>query len=649
MENQFNSSFTISEEDSLDLKQEFRRYFRHWPWFVLALAIALSSVYLYLRYTPHIYETYSKIKILDESDGLELPTSAFIFKRTNINLENEIEIITSYLIMDRVVRELSLNTSFYEEGTIQTSQINALPLDFSQIIMPDNIDRNLSYKLQIEDGGIVITNLVSEKSFNFKGHSTYVTEHKLPFNVKLSNNTPLSELVDKVFVIRFKPIKNVALQLKNKVKVEAIGELSDLLKLSIKGESKELSEKILNTLMDVFNRDGINDRQLISKRTLDFIEDRFVFLEQELDSIEINQESFKEKNNIVDIAIDAELGLEQRAESEEELFALENQLTLSKLLANTIRTNGQSDLLPANIGIENSGVNALISEYNLAVINRDKLQNSGGKNNPTVKIAQTQVEGLKTNINRSLNNYINQIETSLTSLRIKRQRFAGRVSQVPKQERLFKAIQRQQKIKESLYVLLLQKREEAAINLAITEPSIKVVEYALSGSEPISPKPNIIYAGALLGSFLIPFGILYLIFMLDTKLHSKDDITKASPQIPVVGEIPNLKKKKDIIFNDPNDRSPLAESFRILSSNVDYILPIVNGKKGKVIYCTSTIKGEGKTYISLNLSLALSSINKKVLLIGADLRNPQIHTHRTSKNLGFLTIFTILITIGKML
>ncbi len=192
---------------------------------------------------------------------------------------------------------------------------------------------------------------------------------------------------------------------------------------------------------------------------------------------------------------------------------------------------------------------------------------------------------------------------------------------------MLKAISRQQKIKQSLYLLLLQKREEAAINLAITEPSIKVVEYALSGSSPISPKSNIVYAGALLGGLLIPFGILYLIFMLDTKLHSKEDITKLTSKIPVIAEIPDVKKKDGIIFTDPNDRTALAESFRILSSNVQYILPVNDTENGKVIYCTSTIKGEGKTYISLNLSLALSSINKKVLLIGADLRNPQIHTH----------------------
>lgn len=628
MDNRFNDSFSFNEEENIDLKQELRRYFRYWPWFVIALVISLLGAYFYVRYAPRIYETYSKIKILDESEGLELPTSAFIFKRSNINLENEIEIITSYLIMDRVVRELNLNTSFYEEGTIQTSQIASLPLVFEQIIKPDSIERTLSYKLECNDKGFQITNLDNEKVFEFnEEYSTKQVEHNLPFNLSIDNNIPLNAFRDKVYLIKFNSIKSTALKLKNNIMVEAIGDASDLLKLSIKGESVERSEKIINTLMDVFNKDGIYDRQLVSKRTLDFIEERFVFLEEELDSIEINQEVFKEKNNIVDIATDAELGLQQRSESEAEQFKLQNQLTLSRLLADALKGNAESDLLPANIGIENGGINTLISEYNLAVINRDKLENSGGQNNPAVRSAQNQVIDLKANISRSLRTYSNQLEATLKLLENRTQKFAGRVSQIPQQERLFKAIQRQQKIKESLYLLLLQKREEAAINLAITEPSIKVVENALSGTRPISPKPNMIYAAALLCGLLIPFGILYLIFMLDTKLHSKEDITKVNSKIPVIGEIPNLKKTKNIIFNDPNDRSPLAESFRILSANVDYILPIKDGEKGKVIYCTSTIKGEGKTYISLNLSLALSSMNKKVLLIGADLRNPQIHAH----------------------
>jgi len=626
MENQFNSSF-FGEEDKIDIKQLIRQYLRYWPWFVLTVVVSILTAYAYLRYAPRIFETYSEVKILDESEGLELPTSAFVFNRSNINLENEIEIISSFLIMDKVVRKLNLNTVFYEEGTIQTKQIESLPLNFNQIILPDSISQTLSYKVLVTEKGFQVTNLATDKVINFNEYTTYTTNHKLPFNISLKDQVPLSDIVDTAYNIVFTTVKSAALSLKSSLAVEAIGDRSDLLKLSIKGESRELSEKMLNTLMDVFNQDGIDDRQLVSKRTLDFIDDRFKFLAKELDSIEVDRQDFKQDNNIVDIQTDAQLGLEQRTKSEEEVFILENQLELSGLLVNSLTSDSNSGLLPANIGIENVSINALVSEYNRAVINRDKLISSGGERNPMVQLAINEVQNLKSNIDKSLKTYSAQVKASLDQLKSKNRRLAGRVSQIPEQERLFKAIDRQQKIKESLYLLLLQRREEAAINIAITEPSIKVVEKAFSGLKPISPKPNIVYAGALLGGLLIPFGILYLMFMLDTKLHGKDDINALSPKIPVVGEIPDLKKKKNIIFTDPSDRTALAESFRILSSNVNYILPLNKDNKGRVIFCTSTIKGEGKTLVSVNLSLALSSINKKVLLIGADLRNPQIHTH----------------------
>lgn len=617
----------FEEEDNIDLKQQIGRYLRYWPWFVLAVVIALISAFLYLRYAPRIYESYSKIKILDESDGLELPTAAMIFKRSNINLENEREILTSYLIMERVVREMQLYSTFYVEGNVQTTQIEKFPFAFEQLIEPDSITKGMAYKIRVLEKGLEVTNEDTEAVTSFKTFSTYGTAHDLPFEVDLNAEGSKPGDIGTTYLVLFNSIKKATQRLKSKISVEASGKESDILRLSVSGESTSLSEKILNTLMDVYDRDGIKDRQLVSKRTLDFIDDRFVFLAQELDSIEVGRQGFKERNNLVDIKVDAELGLEQRTKSEEEVFQIENQLALSRLLQQSLNENTSSDLLPADIGINSASVNNLISNFNTAVLNRDKFLSSGGANNPLVKQAISEVQELKQNINRSLNNYIAQLEQSNQQLELRNQRFSGKVAQIPEKEKLLRAIDRQQNIKESLYLLLLKKREEAAINLAITEPSIKVVEYALSGEFPVSPKSKIIYLGALIGGLLIPFGVLYLKFMLDTKLHSKEDIASINPNTPVIGEIPDMKKDHEVVFDDPNAKTVLAESFRILSFNVDYILPVRQDDRGKVIYCTSTIKGEGKTYVSLNLSLALSSINKKVLLIGADLRNPQIHGH----------------------
>ncbi len=622
-----NNQYKFQEEEGVDIKRELAKYLRYWPWFVVSLIIALISAYSYLRFAPRIYQTTAKMKILDESEGLELPTSAFVFKRVNINLENEIEILTSYLILEKVARELQLNTRFFEEGTIQTTQISELPFGYTQIIHVDSIVNSMTYVIKVEDKGFEVTNVKTEKSFEIPNHNSDNANHNLPFKLKIEDKTLLKKLIGKKYIIKYGPLKSTALSLKSRIKVEPIGEQSDLLKMTIKGESKVRSEWILNTLMDVFDKDGINDRQLVSKRTIDFIEERFIYLAEELDSIESDRKEFKQQNNLVDLTADAELGLQQRTKSDEEVFQIENQLALAELLQNALQSSSDDGLLPSNIGLDSGNINSLINQYNIAILDRDKLTSSAGENNPTVQLVKSKITDLRSNLTRSLNSYTQQLRVSQSQLRKRNSRFIGQVSRIPEKEKLLRSIERQQNIKESLYLLLLQKSEEAAINLAITEPSIKVVDYAISGAGPISPKSNIVYAGAILGGLLIPFGLMYLLFMFDTKLHGKEDIVKHNNNIPIIGEIPETKKKESLVFSNPNDRSALAESFRILSSNVNYLLPLSDGNSsGKVIYCTSTIKGEGKTYISINLSLALSSLNKRVLLIGADLRNPQIHS-----------------------
>lgn len=618
--------FFTDENSNIDLKQEMLRYLRYWPWFVANLLLFTFGCYAYLKYAPKIYQTSAKVKILNEGKGLELPSSAFVFNRSNINLENEIVILTSYRILEQVASDLNLTSVFFEEGKIQTSQRAHFPFKYEQTISVDSISKSKAYKIVTNENGFEIADLASDKTIMVANHNTYAIDHKLPFQVKVENKAQLEEALNKTFILKLVPLKNAVLGLKGGINIEVIGENSHLLKLSMKGESPEHSELILNAIVAVFNKDGINDRQLVSKRTLDFIDDRFMFLAQELDSIEIEKKDFKQDNNLVYLAADSELSVQQRQQSDEEVFRVENQLAVSQLIIDALK--GGSNLnapLLANVGIENGSVNALIQDYNTAVLEKDKLVSGGGINNPKVLLLNSRLSDLRDNINGSLNSNKQQLNLSLQQLKARNNRFKGEVSRLPEKEKLLRAIERQQKIKESLYLLLLQKREEAAINLAITEPSVKVVEYALSGSHPISPKRNMFYAGFILAGLLIPFSILFILFMIDTKLHGKKDIEQLTETIPVAGEIPNVRGKFNHIFSNPHDRSALAESFRILSSNVNFMLP--QDETAKVIFCTSTIKGEGKTFVSLNLSLSLSSLNKKVLLIGADLRNPQLHRY----------------------
>ncbi|NIK91347.1 polysaccharide biosynthesis tyrosine autokinase [Mangrovimonas sp. CR14] len=612
------------------IKQQFFKYGKYWYWFVITVILFLILGVLYLRYQPKVYASTAKIKILNKGKGLELPTAAFVFSRSNINLANEIEVLKSYRIMEKVVRELDLTMEYYDVGSIRTTEISGFPFELLKTIDNDSIGWG-SYTIDVKDYGLDIYSGDSETPIVIPEYNTYKVKHKLPFEIKVNNNLNIKSYVGKSYLLRLIPIKEATKKLKGQINISVIGNNSDLLQINYSGESVHKLEMVINTLIQIFNRDGINDRQEVSRRTINFIDERFNYLARELDSIEGEIKDFKQENNLISLEANAALEVGQMNESEQLVYDVENQIMLSELLIETLNeTDSISDLLPSNIGLESGDVNSLVSQYNDLIFERNEFGVSAMENNPTVKLLNSKIADVKENINASLKAYKNQLEASRRSFESRNKKFTSQVSTLPGKEKVFRAIQRQQSIKESLYLFLLQKREEAAINLAITEPSVKVVEYALSNSIPISPSSKNVYLTAIITGLALPFGIIYLVFLLNTKVKSKRDVELVIPDVPIISELP-MVKDHHLVFVDPNDTSTQAEAFRILGSNVNYLISSSNQKidvdKGKVIYCTSTIKGEGKTYVALNLSLALSSLNKKILLIGADLRNPQIHNY----------------------
>ncbi len=617
------------------IKREITKYARFWFWFALSLLLALLAGHLYLRYTPRIYQSTAKIQILNKSKGLELPSASFIFSRSSINLENETEILKSYRIIEEVVKNLNLTMEYYEKGNVLTSEIDGFP--FKVIKTIDNeLITGQSFTIAVKADSFEVYAGGSESPIVIPNFNSYLIKHNLPFELKLNDSKTIKDSKGKTYILRLTSIQNATNKLKGSISLTALGKGSDLLKLDYKSESRAKSERVLNELVAVFNDDGVRDRQEVSKRTINFINERFASLAKELDSIEVKKKDFKQSNSLINIEADAALGIQKREESEGLVFEVENQLLLSDLLKESLTVkDSSSELLPANIGLESGNVNNLVSQYNALVFERDKLKISGGDNNPQVKIVNEKIRDVQDNINESIASYKDQLNASKRQFEARNRMFSSQVSGLPLKEKIMRSIERQQNIKESLYLFLLQKKEEAAINLAITEPSIKVVEYALSSAVPVSTPPKTVYMMSLFVGFLVPFGILYIVILLDTKVKSKHDIELRVPNVPVVAELPKIKDQ-DLVFRDPNERSVQAEAFRILSSNVNYILANITSSKGKVIYCTSTIKGEGKTYVGINLSLALASINKKVLLIGADLRNPQIHnyTEHTKDEMG---------------
>ncbi len=625
----FSLDLDDNNDDSLVLKDMLFKYLRYWPWFLAAMVLCLGLGYVYMRFAPVTYWSVAKIKIIDESKELNVASEALAFMGNgSINLENEIEVLKSYRLLTQVVSDLKLDIEVFKAGGLFPTRVYDPPFIITKQPELDSLSNKLTYSVVVNGSNFLIAD---EKGQQFSALLNQPEGESigLPFGIQLQDTTYIEAYQGMNYTVVINPIKETVQGLSNKLKVEATNKNSDILSLALEGENKDRSEAILNTIIRNFDQDGILDRQLVSKRTLEVIDKRFVYLSGELDSIEIGKQDFKQANKLSYIEADAGQTLQRKSDTEDEVFQLESQISLSQMLKRTVVGQAEYSLLPADIGLENTGLNALVYDYNQMALERDKLLTSVGSNHPKLQELSGQMERGKVNILKTLNVYQAQLKTSLKKLNQERNLAGALFSQLPEKEKMLRSIERQQSIKENLFLLLLQKREEAAINLAATAPSIKVIDYGLTANGSISPKKLIVYPLSLMLGLFVPFLILYIRFTLDTKIHDRSDLEKLNTGIPIIAEIPFLKGNKS--FKGTNDRSILAESFRIGCTNVNYLLPKKERGQGQVIFVTSAIKGEGKTLVAYNLSLAYASLKKRVLLIGADLRNPALNEHFDSK------------------
>ena len=616
------------DTEGINIKELFFNYLMYWKWFVVGAVLSFFVAYTYLRYTPNIYQTTAKIKVLDNSKGaMKLPSDiTSLFSNSKVNIENEIEVIKSHRLMELVALNLNLNTAYYSEGNIVKSELwKNKPFKVIWLDSKDSVyNEKLSFSIKIEKNGykIVSGDTINNQIFQF-GQRNKLSGQS--FILAIEDKSVIKNSINEKFTVKRTPMSFVVENLTKSIQVSSTAKTSEVLNLVLSGGNQDKSEAILNSVVEVFNQDGVTDRQLVSQRTIDFVNERFVYLSTELDSIENQKQIFKKDNNLSFLPADAQVTVTKKSLSEGEYYNLETQVALAKLLEDTLKKDGAYSLLPSNIGIENENINTLIADYNKAVLDRSKMLVSAGVKNPMVLEFSDKLVELKQNILYSIRVLQKQLSVSIANIKSLNQDNSNLFSSIPGKEKILRSIERQQNIKETLYLFLLQKREEAYVTKAITTPSIKVVDYAITNYIPISPKRSIIYLAALLVGLLIPFAIVYVLLLLDTKIHGKPDFERLAPDVPVVAEIPFIKEDHRIITN--NDRSTLAESFRILRTNIIYLLPLKKEGECPVIFTVSSIKGEGKTFVSLNLALTMSTMDKKVLLVGGDLRNPQLHKY----------------------
>ena len=621
--------FSEKEESKFDLKAELYKYLVHWKWLVFGCLLGLFIAYLYNRYTVPAYATEATMMILSEEDNATIGAmpsgGASILSIGENTLENQIVTLKSKHLVEQVIDDLDLNIFYFLEGNvIAVEAYHNSPVEIEFLTPEEKVHESFlnikvfsksasSFTLVQEEIGYSEVHYYSDP-ISFQGLEFFIRQKKENWQ----SETPVN--------ITVKPLREVANDFIWRMTVQPKGEARDILSLSLIGEVPEKSQDFLNALMLHFNAEGVADKRQVAENTEKFIQERLALISEELDSVEGGMADFKRENQIMSVESGAGESLAKSSMAEQEIFTLETQLMVLDGVEDRLKSAEPYQLLSEGLGIEGGPISGSTENYNELVLERNAYLKSGTPENPIIEGITEQLDALRENLIDNIDQTRNSIQIRIRELNQLDQKAEGQFSTFPGLEKGIRSIERQQEIKEELYLFLLQRREESAISSAATSPVVKVIDPAFTYDDPVDPKPGLILAGGGVIGFLVPLLVIFTINFLDTKVHHKGDLQPLIKNIPFLGEVPRVGKEQDEIIH-VNDRSPLAESFRILRTNLAYMVQSRNREKAEVIFVTSTIKGEGKTFISYNLARTLASTGKKVLLIGADIRNPKLHKY----------------------
>ncbi len=632
-----------SQEEEVDLIEEIRRYFKYWPWFLAGVLISVVLAFTFLKITTPTYHTQASIIIKDEkakapsSEMAAFADLGLLGGMGTNSIENEIGILRSKRMMTDVVKALNLNVTYFDAAAIKSSELYVNTPFFAQILMLDEkaLSQNIqkaANKFRLEIGANNNYRLVNtETEASYEGEIGQPIQ--LPFaDIIVAENPNYNPGEMEEFpelVIEFSNLESVVSDYRSKLEINLTDKNSSLIELGLNDPVKEKAQDILDQLIFEYNKEAIEDKNQVAKNTATFIDERLQIITRELDSVETGKEQFKEVNKLTDIEAESEMFIENVNDYQMKEEQIGTQLELANTMINYLKSDSASDLLPANLGIQEQSVNSSIEEYNNLVLERNRILSGSTPKNPVVKRLNSQIQQIRGNVLEGFERL--RANLSISQQKLERQGMVidSKIASVPAKERQYRGIERQQNIKESLYLFLLQKREENSLSLAVTAAKAKIVDRAYSSVQAVFPKPNIIFGAAIILGLMIPFLIIYIKTLFNNKIKSREDLEKQAKEISVVGEIPRVEKKSSEMILK-NDRSVLAESFRILHTNLQYLLINSADKSGgKTIFITSTVKGEGKTLVSFNLAATLANTNKRVLLVGADLRNPQLQRFET--------------------
>ena len=623
-------------EEQVNIQELLFRYLIHWPWFVVSIIICIACAWGYLRLTTPIYNISATVLIKDEKKGGGASMSSDLekmglegFISSSSNVDNEIEVLRSKSLAREVVNNLGLFVTYMDEDEFPSKELyHTSPVLVSLTHQEaDKLPGRMEINMILQPTGVLGVQItVGEKEYRKqfdKLPAVFPTdEGTVAF---FANNDTLSAVCPEnitkerhitAFINRpFSVLKEYV----NSLSIAPTSKTTSVVVISLENTNTRRGRDYINKLLEMYNINANNDKNEVAQKTAEFIDERIGIISKELGSTEQDLENFKRSAGITDLNSEAQIALTGNAEYEKKRVENQTQINLVMDLQRYMKGN-EYEVLPSNIGLQDAASAGAIDRYNQMLVERKRLLRTSTENNPTIINLDTSIRAMRTNVQATLVATLKGLHITKEDLAREASRYSRRINDAPTQERQFVSIARQQEIKSGLYLMLLQKREENAITLAATANNAKIIDEALADDNPISPKKTIVYLAALVLGVGLPVGVIYLIGLTKFKIEGRADVEKLT-SLPVVGDIPLADEKTGSIAVFENQNNLMSETFRNVRTNLQFMLE--NGKN--VILVTSTISGEGKSFISANLAISLSLLGKKVVIVGLDIRKPGLN------------------------